>query len=184
MNGMATGIGRHMDAFNSDHFYEELKRLARQRLRQSAMARQLRTTEVLHDAYVLIAPRLDPEEHSRRWIFFLVARAVHDVVVEEARRRASLKRGGGNQRVDLEEPEVDIDRMGPSLLGLSKGLASLAHVDMNAADTVRLRYFAGLTYAQIAELRGCEPKDVRRDWMYAKAYLEPFLDGSVDERAA
>lgn len=164
--------------------YDELRRLAAQRLALEKPGQTMQPTALVHEAYL----RLVGAEGQRRWdsrghFFAAAAQAMRRILVENARRRKSLKRGGGRQRLDVElndcaSPELDDD-----LLALDEALSKLAAKDPRKAKLVELRYFSGLTMEQAAAFLDVSISTAQRDWTYARAWLHRQIasERSLDE---
>ena len=162
--------------------YDELRRLAAWKLAREKPGQTLDATALVHEAYL----RLVGREDDRRWegrgqFFAAAAEAMRRILVEAARRKASLRAGGGAQRVDLDavdaavrSPVPDID-----LIALDEALTSLEAKDRRKADLVRLRFFAGLSVENAAELLGVSPATAANDWAYAKTWLRLAMDGDA-----
>jgi RNA polymerase sigma factor (TIGR02999 family) len=152
--------------------YEELRKLAAQRMAQEAAGQTLQPTALVHEAYL----RLVGAEHEAHWdsrghFFAAAAEAMQRILVERARHKATLKRGGKKQRVDLDTLEPDSDEHANDLLVLNDALAVLESHDPQAARLVKLRYFAGLTHQQAAETLGIGRRAADRLWSLARAWL-------------
>jgi RNA polymerase sigma factor (TIGR02999 family) len=152
--------------------YEELRRLAAQHLAREAPGQTLQATALVHEAYL----RLVDAEKAQHWnsrghFFAAAAEAMRRILVENARRKASLKRGGGLQRQELPESELLAPTRSDDLLALDEALTQLAQTDAVAAELVKLRYFAGLTSAQAADVLGMSARTADRTWVYARAWL-------------
>ena len=142
--------------------YDELRKLAAQRLAQEKPGQTLQATALVHEAYL----RLVDAEKVQRWdsrghFFGAAAEAMRRILVESARRKQSVRHGGGRQRLDLDE-----------------ALTRLAEADPTAAELVKLRYFAGLSIPQAAEALGIGARSADRLWAYARAWLRDALSGS------
>ncbi len=152
--------------------YDELRRLAARRLAEEKPGQTLQATALVHEAYL----RLVRPEGAGRWdgrghFFAAAAEAMRRILVDEARRKASLKRGGRLERRMLEEAEVGADEHPDDLLALDEALSRLAEVDPLAARLVQLRYFAGLTMEQAAEAVGVSARSAYYTWSYARSWL-------------
>jgi RNA polymerase sigma factor (TIGR02999 family) len=152
--------------------YGELRKLAAQKLAQEKPGQTLQATALVHEAYL----RLVRPEGAGRWdglghFFAAAAEAMRRILVDEARRKASLKRGGHLERRMLEEGEVGADESFDNLLALDEALTRLAEVDPLAARLVELRYFAGLTMEQAAEALGVSARSAYYTWSYARSWL-------------
>ena len=157
--------------------YGELREMAHRELRRSDRNQTLRTTALVNEAYVRLVDSGDQTWENRRHFFFVAARAMHDILVEEARRKATHKRGGGWRRQDLENLDLAIDADPDEILALSEALEKLAAEDPRRAEVVRLRFFAGLTEEEIAAGLGVSHRTVTRDWRYVRAWLFEELCG-------
>ena len=152
--------------------YQELRKLAAQKLAQEKPGQTLQATALVHEAYL----RLVDVEQAERWnsrghFFAAAAEAMRRILVEQARRKGRDKRGGGRQRVALEGLDLATPEPGESLLALDEALAQLAVTDAQAAQLVKLRYFAGLTVPQAAAALGVAPRTADFLWAYAKSWL-------------
>jgi RNA polymerase sigma factor (TIGR02999 family) len=156
------------------YLYAELRRLAGSLMKCTPAGGTLTPTALVHEAYLRL---VDPESTGwtgRSEFFIAAARSMRDVLVEQARRKASLKRGGGLhatggvEELAIEPPSVD-------LLALDAVLGELEAENPRKAEIVQLRYFAGLTDEEIAEVLGCSTRTVERDWRFARAWLRARL---------
>ena len=160
--------------------YDELRKLAAQRLAQEDPGQTLQATALVHDAYV----RLVDVEKAQNWnsrghFFAAAAEAMRRILIENARRKHSPKRGGGRQRVDLELAATLAVEAGPDILDLEEVLVRLAKEDPEKAKLVHLRFFAGLTLAQTAEVLGISRDTASRHWAYAKVWLYCAITGEA-----
>jgi RNA polymerase sigma factor (TIGR02999 family) len=152
--------------------YDELRKLAAQRLAHEAPGQTLQATALVHEAYL----RLAGDAQARRWdsrghFFAAAAEAMRRILVENARRKRSYKRGGGLVRHDLDEVQLAVPELGDDLLALDEALARLAAKDPLKARLVELRHFAGLTIEQAALALGLSTTTAHRHWTYARAWL-------------
>jgi RNA polymerase sigma factor (TIGR02999 family) len=159
--------------------YDELRRLAAQRLAREAPGQTLQPTGLVHEAYVrLVDVEREQSWNGRGHFFAAAAEAMRRILVENARRKRRLKRGGARRRVELNEAALAVD--GPpadELLAVDEALERLAREDPQAAELVKLHYFAGLTVEQAAEPLGISPRKAYRIWAYARAWLFRSLGG-------
>jgi RNA polymerase sigma factor (TIGR02999 family) len=152
--------------------YEELRKLAAQRLAQEKPGQTLQATALVHEAYLrLVDVDKVPLWNSKGHFFAAAAEAMRRILVENARRKRSLKRGGGMARSHLDVDQVPAPEPGTDLLVLDEALGKLAARDKVKADLVQLRYFAGLTLDQAAQVLGISPATADRYWAYARAWL-------------
>ncbi len=149
--------------------YDELRKLAAGHMANEAPGHTLDATALVHEAYL----RLVGEQQfaNRRHFFAAAAEAMRRILIESARRQASLKRGGGLVRRELVESELIAPELSDDVLALDEALVQLASVDAQAAEIVKLRYFVGLTSQQAADATGLSLRSVERTWAYARAWL-------------
>jgi RNA polymerase sigma factor (TIGR02999 family) len=156
--------------------YDELRRLARARLAKLPPGHTLQPTALVHEVYLRLLGRSDLPLEGRKQFFFAAARAMRDILVEEARRRAGRKRGGGRKRVGLTEDVAVIQPPSTNVLALHEALAELEKKYPLQARIVELRYFGGLTTAETAEVLGVSARSLFRHWRFAKAWLKSRLE--------
>lgn len=152
--------------------YDELRRLAAARLAEEAPGQTLQPTALVHEAYL----RLVLNEQSRQWdsrghFFAAAAEGMRRILVDAARRKKAVKRGGDRSRHDLDLVEAAIPETPEDLVALDEALTRLAAVDRQAADLVHLRFFAGLSLARAGEMLGISSRSADRLWAYARAWL-------------
>jgi RNA polymerase sigma factor (TIGR02999 family) len=156
--------------------YDELRRLAAQRLAGEGPGHTLQPTALVHEAYLkLVGPNPQQPWNGRVHFFAAAAEAMRRILIDHARRKRRTRRGGGMKRVELEDMD-DIELLaesgdGDELLALDVALAQLAAADPRRAELVKLRYFAGLTLEQTAELLGISRATADRHWAFARAWL-------------
>ena len=152
--------------------YEELRKLAAARMAQEAPGQTLQATALVHDAYLRLVDAEQVQHWDSRGHFFAAAaEAMRRILVENARRRQSVKHGGQHTRIDLDEALTVGSEPSQDLLELDKHLESLSVADPRAAELVKLRFFAGLTGDQAAEALGISPRSADLLWAYARAWL-------------
>jgi RNA polymerase sigma factor (TIGR02999 family) len=156
--------------------YQELRQLAARQLAGEKPGQTLQPTALVHEAYLrLVGPGNADGFSNRRHFFGAAAEAMRRVLVENARGKQSQKRGGGWKRVDLDQvPAADSER-NEEVLDVDAALSGLALADAQAAELVKLRYFAGLSIAQAAEVLDISPRSADFVWAYARAWLLRFL---------
>jgi RNA polymerase sigma factor (TIGR02999 family) len=156
--------------------YDELRRLAAQKMAQERPDQTLQATALVHEAYLrLVEAENDPNWDNRRHFFAAAAEAMRRILVENARRKASGKRGGKLTRLALDPDQIAHPDRAPELLALDEALDRLDSVDPAVAALVRLRYFAGMTIPQAAAALGIAPRTANSYWAYAKAWLSEEL---------
>jgi RNA polymerase sigma factor (TIGR02999 family) len=159
-------------------FYDELRRLAHRQLARDAPrgARTLSTTALVHEAFLKLGHTDGPAVENRRHFFALVAQAMRQIIIDDARRHMTGKRGGGALRLSFDEQEVAVEREADRLLALDQALARLDALDPRLGRVVECRFFAGLTEEETAEVLGVTARTVRRDWTKAKGWLHRTLE--------
>jgi RNA polymerase sigma factor (TIGR02999 family) len=155
--------------------YDELRRLAAAQLAGEKPGQTLDPTALVHEAYLRLVD--DPGFANRRHFLAAAAEAMRRILVENARRKARIKHGGGRRRQELHPDLVAAPLQDEELLALDAALAKLAEHDPVKARLVELRYFAGLTGDQAAELLDISPSTADRYWVYARAWLRREMDG-------
>jgi RNA polymerase sigma factor (TIGR02999 family) len=158
--------------------YAELRQLAAHKMAHEAPGQTLEATALVHEAYL----RLVDTEKAQHWnsrghFFAAAAEAMRRILVENARRKASLKRGGGLARAQLDEKKLIAAQTPEEVLALDEALSLLAATDEKAAELVKLRYFAGQTLRQAAEILSISPRMADYLWAYARAWLLRTIEG-------
>lgn len=159
-----------MDALFSE-VYHELRGMARGLLWHSPPRSTLQATVLVHEAYLRLSQTYRKEPLNRRHFFGAAAEAMRRILIEDARRKLSLKRGGRWSQIPLEEVQVATDAHPEMLLGIDEALGILAQEHPLPAEVVRLMFFAGLTQAEVAETLGICERTVKRHWALARAWL-------------
>jgi len=152
--------------------YDELRRLAAARLAQENPGQTLQATALVHEAYLrLLGKDLPAQWNGRGHFFGAAAEAMRRILVENARRRTRTKHGGDRQRQDVESSQIMAPEISEDLLALDEALSRLAEHDSLSAELVKLRYFAGLTIPQAAEVLEVSPRKADSLWSFARAWL-------------
>lgn len=151
--------------------YTELRSLAGALTRQLPPGQTLQPTALVHEAYLRLARHPDSGWEGRRHFFGAAARAMREILIEQARRKASQKHGGQAQRVELAEGLAWIEPPADDVLALDEAIARLEAEDPRLAEIVQLRYFTGLSVEETAGVVGASVRTVKRDWRYARAWL-------------
>ncbi len=152
--------------------YEQLRALAGAKMRQQRPDQTLQATALVHEAYLRLVDTAKVQHWESRWQFFAAAaESMRRILVDKARRRARIKRGGEMKRVDLENLEVTVNGPPLELLSLDEALTKLAAEHPQRARLVNLRYFGGLTHEEAAEALGVSVSTADRQWAYARAWL-------------
>jgi len=156
--------------------YDELRQLAAQKLAQEKPGQTLDATALVHEAYLRLAGQQQPFA-GRAHFFAAAAEAMRRILIDNARRKRSLKRGGGLPRQDLDEAELIAPEVRDDVLALDEALTKLAETDRAAAELVQLRYFTGLSIPEAAEILGVSVRTAERLWTYARAWLHREIQG-------
>ena len=165
--------------------YDDLRRLAAHRLAQEAPGQTLEPTALVHEAYLrLVGDNPDRHWDGRGHFFAAAAEAMRRILVENARRKRRLKRGGGAARAELDELNLAAPALPDDVVALDEALAQLAAIDPQAAELVNLRYFAGLTIPEAAEILGVAPRTADFLWSYARAWLLRKIEGDAGDGAS
>jgi RNA polymerase sigma factor (TIGR02999 family) len=155
--------------------YAELRRLAAVLTAQRAPGQTLTPTALVHEAYLRLVRHQDPGWQGRRHFFGAAAQAMREILIEQARRKGRLKRGGRGRRVELSEGLAWIEPPADDILALDEALGRLQAEDARLAEIVLLRYFSGLSVEETASVLGVSVSTVTRDWRFARAWLTGFL---------
>lgn len=156
--------------------YDELRKLAAARLAMEKPGQTLQATALVHDAYIRLVATEDSQHWNGRGHFFAAAgEAMRRILVERARQRRQIKRGGDRQRIDLPDLDMIEDERVEDVLRVDCALERLATVDPQAADLVKLRFFVGLSLRDVAAALGIPRRTADRIWAYAKAWLKEEL---------
>ncbi len=160
--------------------YEELRKLAAYKMGQEARCQTLQPTALVHEAWLRLGAEAQPAWQNRAHFFAAAAEAMRRILVERARRRLALKRGGGAERVSLDELEIpmavpDDER----LLAVNEALEKLATLDPRKAELVKLRYFAGMAFEEAASVLGIAVPTAKEWWAYARAWLAVEIRNSA-----
>lgn len=158
--------------------YEELRRLATAKMNRESSEQTIQPTALVHEAFMrLVGNERSAEWDNRGHFFAAAAESMRRILIEAARRRNAEKRGGGRKRLDLSGNEVVVNPDdSDTLLALDEALIKLENEDPELARLVELRYFAGMTVDQTAEVLKVSPRTVKRNWAYARAWLQRQIE--------
>ena len=159
--------------------YNELRRLAHGYLRRERKGHTLQTTALINEAYLRLVDQKHVHWANRSHFFGISAQIMRRILIDHARRYDYAKRGGGAQRISLDEAAIVAKQRGRTLLLLDEALKSLAKIDPRRSQVVELRYFGGLNNDEIAGVLKISENTVTRDWNMARAWLYQELSGSV-----
>jgi len=164
--------------------YDELRALARRQLRRRRPGQTITTTALVHEAYLKLVDHPGATWQDRSHFFSVAALAMRQILVDSARRRVAKKRGGEDVRVQLDvqllgAQEPNAEGRVLEILAVDRALKSLADLNQRLSQLVELRFFAGLTEEETAEVMGTSERTVRRDWRKARAFLFQALGGQA-----
>ena len=151
--------------------YDELRRLAQALTHQLRPGQTLQATALVHEAYLRLVGDHDPGWQGRRHFFGAAARAMRQILIEQARRKASHKHGGQGQRVELAEGMACVEPPADDLLALDEAIQKLQAHQPHLAEIVLLRYYTGLSVEETASVLGESVRTVYRDWRHARTWL-------------
>ena len=151
--------------------YNELRRLATYKMSHEPPGQTLQPTALVHEAWLRLAGKEDVKWEGRAHFFGAAAEAMRRILIDNARRKRARRHGGGHHRIDLEEVDIAAEIPSEELLGVNEALEEFTKVDPKKAELVKLRYFAGLTIEETAELLGISAPTAKRWWTFARAWL-------------
>ena len=157
--------------------YEELRLIARRQLGGNR-TETLRTTALVHEAYLKLGRRSQLAVEDRHHFFAIAGKAMRQLIVDHARRRAAEKRGGQVPLVALEDADAPVAARAAEIVALNEALDRLTAVDPWLGRVVELRFFAGLSVEETADALDCSPRTIKRDWRKARAFLHRELAGN------
>jgi RNA polymerase sigma factor (TIGR02999 family) len=166
-----TGDREALDAL-TPLVYDELRRLAKSYLRRERPDHTLDGTALVHEAYMRLVDQRNVEWRNRNHFFALAAELIRRILVDHARARIAAKRGGANVKLSLDEALAPADEKDLNILALDDALVALGKADPQQSRIVELRYFAGLTIEETADVMEISPATVKRDWTTEKAFLK------------
>jgi len=158
--------------------YDELRALARAQLRHERPDHTLQATALVHEAYLRLLGGTQPPWNDRQHFFRAAAEAMRRILIEHARKRGRVKRGGKRVRVELTGVDLASEQDLDQILALDDAFRRLEEEDPEAADVVRLRFFAGLSVEETAQATGLSERTVKREWAFARAWLYDALRDS------
>jgi RNA polymerase sigma-70 factor, ECF subfamily len=161
--------------------YAELRRMAKSYMRRERAGQTMQTTALIHEAYLRLIDADRVRLENRAHFFAAAARLMRQVLVDLARERDSLKRGGAARRVSLDEAMAVGKQHDESLLALDEALSALAQIDPRKSQVVELRFFGGLSVEETSEALGVSVETVHRDWRLAKSWLLRRLRGGKSD---
>ena len=160
--------------------YDELRRQAARYLRREQVGHTLQTTALIHEAYVRLVDQRNVQWQNRAHFFGIAAQLMRRILVDHARTKKRVKRGGSDIRVSLGDATVAVKGQDLDVVALDEALDRLAQIDEQQSRVVELRFFSGLTVEETAEVMHISKATVKRDWSMAKAWLHRELSGEID----
>jgi RNA polymerase sigma factor (TIGR02999 family) len=158
--------------------YAELRKLAVQKLAHEKPGQTLQATALVHEAYLRLVDADKPQQwDGRKHFLAAAAEAMRRIVIDNVRRKQSIKRGGGLVRHDLENVEISNPEVSEDLLALDEALEKLADAEKQAAELVKLRYFGGLTTKEAADILGISERTADRLWAFGRSWLMKEIRG-------
>ena len=151
--------------------YDELHRLAHQHMRRERPGHMLQTSALLNEAYLRLVDQSQIPWESRAHFFAIAARLMRQILVDEARRRSSAKRGGGTIQVPLDEAGTIVQQQSVNVMALDDAMKSLEQIDERKSRIIELRFFGGMSIDETAEVLKVSSATVMRDWTFARAWL-------------
>ena len=152
--------------------YEELRRLAASKIAREKPGQTLQATALVHEAWIRLAGANHQQWRGRSHFFGAAAEAMRRILIDKARRRASLKRGLDQPLEELHESRIEMAAPSDEILAVHEALDALSAEDATAAEVVKLRYFVGMTIPEIAEALEISPRIADRHWVFARAWLK------------
>ena len=159
--------------------YDELRRRANSYMNGQPPGHTLQTTALIHEAYVRLVDQHNVQWQNRAHFFGIAAQLMRRILVDHARAKKRVKRGGSDVRVSLNDATVAIKGQDLDVVALDEALECLAQIDEQQSRVVELRFFSGLTVEETAEVMGISKATVKRDWSMAKAWLHRELTGDI-----
>ena len=159
--------------------YEELRRQAARYLRREQPGNTLQTTALIHEAYVRLVDQRNTQWQNRAHFFGIAAQMMRRILVDHARAKKRVKRGGSEIRISLSDATVAAKEQDLDVVALDAALERLALIDEQQSRVVELRFFSGLSVEETAEVMGISKSTVKRDWSMAKAWLHRELSGEI-----
>jgi RNA polymerase sigma factor (TIGR02999 family) len=171
----------HVDPAGSDKLlvlvYEELRKLAAQKMANEAPGQTLQATALVHEVWLRLAGSNRQHWRGRAHFFGAAAEAMRRILIDRSRRRASLKRGQDQPLEELHESRIEAPVPQDEILAVHEALDALAAEDATAAEVVKLRYFVGMTIPEIAEVLEISPRSADRHWVFARAWIKSAIRG-------
>lgn len=164
----------------ASELYQELRGVAQAMMAGLRPGQTIQPTALVHETYLRLARNGGGRWDDRRHFFGAATQAMREILIEQARRKGAAKRGGGAGRVPLEDVLAVVEPPADDILAVDEAITALRAVDPRAAELVQLRYYAGLTLEEAAEVLGGSVSTVQREWRYARAWLAERLKGDPE----
>lgn len=158
--------------------YDELRNLAHRYIRRAPGGQTLQTTALVHEAYLRLAGQMDVGWQNRSHFFAVCAQVMRSLLVDRARARYALKRGGGLRQVELDDAAAQSPTRDEQLLALDECLDRLAEIDPRKSRIVEMRYFGGMSVEEAAQVLNVSPITIKREWSKARAWLYREMQAS------
>lgn len=158
--------------------YDELRKMARRCMNGQGVGHTMQTTELIHEAYLRLAPSHDKDWKSRSHFFGVAAQAMRHILVDHARSKNRLRRGGPQQRVTLTDQTAVLDTRSDEILALEDALMRLFKLDERKGRIVEMKFFGGLNFEEIAEVMQISVITIKRDWSFSKNWLSREISQS------
>jgi len=162
--------------------YQELRKLAAHKMAGQAQGHTLQATELVHEAWLRLQGKNEAGFAGRTHFFAAAAEAMRHILIDSARRKRALRHGGGQARVSLDEVEIASGATDDELLAVHEAIDKLAAEEPQKAELTKLRYFAGLTFEEAAEVMGISVATAKRHWAYARAWLFEEINAGQNRR--
>ncbi len=164
----------------ASELYHELRGVAQAMMAGLRPGQTIQPTALVHETYLRLARHGGGRWDDRRHFFGAATQAMREILIEQARRKGAAKRGGGADRVPLDDGLAVVEPPADDILAVDEAITALRAVDPRAAELVQLRYYAGLTLEEAAEVLGGSVSTVQREWRYARAWLAERLKGDPE----
>jgi len=181
--GNASGNGQEAAYELLPLVYEELRHLAAARMWHEPETSTLQPTALVHEAWLRLAGSGESKWKNRSHFFAAAAEAMRRILIERARRKHALKRGGSPERIDLDQVDLAVESDEATLLMINDALEKLTNQDPSMAELVKLRFFVGLDYTQAAEVLGISERSAKRYWSFARTWLFRELSRKTQPRS-
>jgi RNA polymerase sigma-70 factor, ECF subfamily len=160
------------------HVYGNLKEIARKHLAYERNAQTLRKTALVHELYLKMLGNSKIEWQNRAHFYSIASRCMRQILVDHARKKVALRRGGKNRPITLDEEKLDLEEHSEEIIELNELIEKLSEIDSRRGQVVEMRFFGGMSIPEISEVLGVTSRTVDRDWAKAKMWLYNELKAS------